>query len=143
MLALVSRIAVIVTPTESRPTRSLRWPRRAAAQVSAACLLLGALVGCAEEPLPQRRLTVDDCLRHVELDRIKQAIQRCDEVVKAFPREPQPLNERFLLHSLSGDDAAACRDIAAAVKLAQKVPQARLDRLMRNDLKLRSESCRD
>ena len=143
MLALVPRLAVIDSATESSPATARRRPRRARGTASAALLLLGLLVGCAEEPLPQRRLTVDDCLRHVELDQIKDALQRCDAVVKAFPREPQPLNERFLLHSLAGDDAAACRDIAQAVALARKVPQDRLDRLLRNDLQLRSASCRD
>jgi len=143
MLAPVPRHAVIASATESRPAGSCRWPRRAPAVASAAWLLLALLVGCAEEPLPQRRLTVDDCLRHVELDRIQEAIQRCDEVVKSFPREPQPLNERFLLHSLAGDDAAACQDIAKAKAVASKVPQNKLDRLLRNDLQLRSASCRD
>ncbi len=108
-----------------------------------AWLLLALLVACAEEPLPERRLTVDDCLRHVELDRIQEALQRCDEVVKSFPREPQPLNERFLLHSLAGDDAAACQDIAKAKEVASKVPPNKLDRLLRNDLQLRSASCRN
>lgn len=143
MLALVSRHAVIASATDSPPTGARRWLWRASGVTSAAGLLLAVLVGCAEEPLPQRRLTVDDCLRHVEVDQIKEAIQRCDEVVKSFPREPQPLNERFLLHSLAGDDAAACRDIAKATELARNVPQNKLDRLLRNDLKLRAASCRD
>ncbi len=143
MLAPVPRHAVIASATESRPAGACRWTRRATGVASAAGLLLALLVGCAEEPLPQRRLTVDDCLRHVELDRIKEALQRCDEVVKSFPREPQPLNERFLLHSLAGDDAAACQDIAKAKAVASKVPQNKLDRLLRNDLELRSASCRD
>ncbi len=143
MLAPVPRHAVIASATEFRPAGACRWARRATGVVSAAGLLLALLVGCAEEPLPQRRLTVDDCLRHVELDRIQEALQRCDEVVKSFPREPQPLNERFLLHSLAGDDAAACQDIAKAKAVASKVPQNKLDRLLRNDLQLRSASCRD
>lgn len=148
MLALVFRHAVIASATDSRPpearrTGACRWPRRDRRGVSTAGLLLALLVGCAEEPLPQRRLTVDDCLRHVDVDQIKEVIQRCDEVVRSFPREPQPLNERFLLHSLAGDDAAACRDIAKATELARKVPQNKLDRLLRNDLKLRAASCRD
>ncbi|MFZ0408080.1 MAG: hypothetical protein WAM11_08235 [Cyanobium sp.] len=139
----MARHAVIATATESRPAAARRRSRHAFGMAGAACLVLALLVGCAEEPLPQRRLTVDDCLRHVELDQIKDALQRCDAVVKAYPKEPQPLNERFLLHSLAGDDAAACRDIAQAVTLAQKVPQNKLDRLLRNDLQLRSASCRD
>ena len=143
MLALVARHVVIASVTDSRSIRARRGLWSASGIASAAGLLLAVLMGCAEEPLPQRRLTVDDCLRHVDVDQIKEAIQRCDEVVKSFPREPQPLNERFLLHSLAGDNAAACRDIAKAKELARKVPQNKLDRQLRNDLNLRAASCRD
>ncbi|MFM7266557.1 MAG: hypothetical protein ACKOZW_13390 [Cyanobium sp.] len=105
-------------------------------------LLATCLVGCAEEPLPQRRLSHDDCLREVRMEAIAEALQRCDRVVAAFPRDPQPLNERFLLHSLRGDVDKACRDIAAAAKLAATLPADRLDPLLRNDLRLRAASCR-
>jgi len=100
--------------------------------------MLGA---CAEEPLPQRSLSVDDCLTNVELDEIDQAIQRCDKVVAAFPGQPQPLNERFLLHWLKGDETTACRDIRQADALARRLPPERLDRLLRRDLELRLASC--
>ena len=36
----------------------------------------------------------------------------------------------------------ACRDIAAATKLAARLPVDRLDPLLRNDLRLRAASCR-
>ncbi len=77
------------------------------------------------------------------MDALDEALRRCDRVVAAFPREPQPLNERFLIHTLRGDTDKACRDIAAAVKLAAAVPAGRLDPLLSNDLRLRSASCRD
>ena len=99
------------------------------------------LAGCAEEPLPQRRLTADDCLRDVRMDDIDDAKRRCDRVVAAFPRDPEPLNDRFLLHTLDGDDEAACRDIAAAVKLAKAVPPGRLDPMLAQELKLRQTAC--
>lgn len=104
--------------------------------------MAAGLVGCAEEPLPQRRLSHDDCLREVRIEAIDDALRRCDRVVAAFPRDPQPLNERFLLHSLRGDGDKACRDIAAASKLAAALPAERLDPLLRNDLRLRAASCR-
>ena len=104
-------------------------------------LALLLLAGCAEEPLPQRRLTVDDCLRDVRMDDIDDAKRRCDRVVAAFPRNPQPLNERFLLHTLDGDDEAACRDIAAAVKLAQSLPAGRVDPMLAQELKMRRAAC--
>jgi hypothetical protein len=105
-------------------------------------LIATALAGCAEEPLPQRRLSHDDCLREVRMEAIEEALRRCDQVVAAFPRDPQPLNERFLLHSLRGDVDKACRDIAAATRLAARLPADRLDPLLRSDLRLRAASCR-
>ncbi len=108
-----------------------------------ALLALLVLAGCAEEPLPERRLSRDDCLKEVSMDSLDEALRRCDQVVAAFPQDPQPLNERFLIHSLRGDTDKACSDIAAAVKLAAPLPAERLDPLLRNDLRLRSASCRD
>lgn len=99
-------------------------------------------MGCAEEPLPQRGLSVDDCLTRVELKQLETALKRCDQVVEAFPKQPQPLNERFVLHSLRGDEAAACRDIARAVVLARAIPPQRLDRVLLRELAMRQASCR-
>jgi hypothetical protein len=101
------------------------------------------LAACAEEPLPRRELTVSDCLLEVDLDRLPKAIKRCDRVVAAFPDDPGPLNDRYVLHSLAGDDAAACRDIARAAALARQRPADRLDPLLRRDLELRQAACRD
>jgi hypothetical protein len=111
--------------------------------VPALLLLPLLLAGCAEAPLPQRRLTPDDCLRDVDLDELKEAIERCDRVVASFPADPAPLNDRFLLHTLAGNEAAACRDVARAMTLARKVPEKDLDPLLLTDLKLRVAGCRD
>jgi hypothetical protein len=109
-------------------------------------LLVTALIipaaGCVEEPLPQRKLTRNDCLREVKVDRIKEAIKRCDAVVAAFPGDPIPLNERFVLHSLNGDHDSACKDIARAAALARDIPPEKLDSLLQEDLKLRLASCK-
>jgi hypothetical protein len=123
------------TTTEATAAR----PRRLLPVLLAVLLL----AGCAEEPLPERRLSQDDCLKEVSMETLDEALRRCDRVVAAFPREPQPLNERFLIHTLRGDTDKACRDIAAAVNLAARLPAGRLDPLLRNDLRLRSASCRD
>ncbi|MFM7360734.1 MAG: hypothetical protein ACKO25_02705 [Cyanobium sp.] len=116
---------------------------RQRASVPLALLALLCLSACAEEPLPQRKLSRDDCLLELRLDALKEALRRCDRVVAAFPKDPAPLNERFLIHSLRGEPQKACRDIAAATKLAATIPAEKLDPLLRNDLRLRSESCRD
>jgi hypothetical protein len=107
-------------------------------------ILLAALAsGCAEEPLPQRRASPTDCLNEVRLDRIAEALKRCDAVVAAFPRDPLPLNERYLLHTLANDERSACRDMARATELARAIPAARLDPLLRHDLQRRQVDCRE
>ena len=103
------------------------------------CVLL--LSGCSEAELPQRSLQPDDCLRNVRLDQLPQAIQRCDQVVARFPQDPQPRNERSLLLALSGNDAAACREIDAAHRLAQTAKPATLDPMLRSELEMRRRSC--
>jgi hypothetical protein len=107
-----------------------------------ALLLAGLTTACAEEPLPQRRLSSTDCLSDVRLDRLKEALRRCDAVVAAYPRDPLPLNERYLLHTLANDDRAACRDMARAGELARALPPGRLDPLLKQDLELRQADCR-
>lgn len=79
----------------------------------------------------------------VKLEELPSALERCNKVVAAFPKDPGPLNERFLLHTLAGDTAAACRDIVLATALAAKVPKGKLDPILRQDLEVRQSSCTD
>ena len=104
-------------------------------------LVAAGLMGCAEEPLPRAKPNREDCLRGLEMKKLKAAIARCDEVVAAFPQDPFPLNERFLLHTLNQDSPAACRDIVRAQALAQKAKPGTVDELLKQDLKLRLASC--
>ena len=104
-------------------------------------IALGGLSGCAEEPLPPPQVTREDCLRGLDMKQLKSAIARCDAVVAAFPKDPFPLNERFLLHTLNQDSRSACRDIVRANVLARRPQPAPLDELLRQDLKLRLASC--
>jgi hypothetical protein len=109
----------------------------------ALALLLASLVtGCSEEPLPQRSISHDDCLSDLRMDKLKQALERCDKVVAAYPNDPLPLNERYLLHTLAEDDRAACRDIARAGQLAKRTPAPRLDAGLGRDLEHRQADCR-
>lgn len=105
--------------------------------------LLLLVTGCAEEPLPQRQVRSDDCLQAVQLDQLAEQLRRCDAVVAAFPTNPAPLNDRYLLHSLAGNEVAACADIARAAALARAQPADRLDPQLRTDLALRQELCRE
>lgn len=133
-------------PTEDpveHPAAGSPSPERRRCRGALALVLAALLTGCAEEPLPQRQISRDDCLSEVRIDQLKEAIGRCDKVVAAFPRDPLPLNERFLLHILAENDRAACRDILQAAKLAKAMPAARLDAVLRRELELRQADCRD
>ncbi|MEB3235648.1 MAG: hypothetical protein VKM98_09495 [Cyanobacteriota bacterium] len=116
----------------------MKCTRVALNTVALGALLLG---GCSEAELPQRSLQRDDCLREVRLDQLPQALGRCDKVVAAFPSDPGPRNERSLLLALSGDDPAACRDIAAAQQLARQAKPGSLDPLLVSELAVRQRSC--
>lgn len=97
--------------------------------------------GCAETPLPQRQLRADDCLRGLQLNQLEPQLRHCDAVVAAFPSQPGPLNDRYLLRSLGGDDAGACSDIAAATQLAARLPVNPENDQLRSELKLRQSIC--
>ncbi|MCT0208990.1 hypothetical protein [Synechococcus sp. CS-1332] len=124
--------------TEQAGQHALTAHQRRPPLVLLLALLLG---GCVEQPLPQRPITREDCLRNVTLEHLPSALQQCDKVVAAFPQDPGPLNERFLLHTLAGNTVAACRDIARATTLAAGVPKTKLDPILRQDLEVRQRSC--
>lgn len=116
---------------------------RAGGSLAALAGLLLLAGGCAEEPLPQRQVRSDDCLQTVQLDQLTEQIRRCDAVVAAFPTNPGPLNDRYLLHSLAGNEAAACADINRAAALARSKSPASLGPQLRTDLNLRQQLCRE
>jgi len=109
--------------------------------MAVAVAVAALLTACAEEPLPQRRISADDCLSEVRMDRLKEALESCDKVVAAHPNDPLPLNERYVLHTLAEDDKAACRDLAKALDLARRIPAGRLDPILRHDLQIRRADC--
>lgn len=106
-------------------------------------LLVVALVcaSCAEAPLPRQAIRRDDCLRELSLANLRERLRDCDAVVAAFPKDPAPLNDRYLLHSLAGDDRAACADLRRAVELAAAIPADALDAQLRSDLRVRAQLC--
>lgn len=123
-------------------------PRRAASGWASNALLGLLLCGlplvvsaCGEAPLPERELRSDDCLRDVQLDLLPEQIRRCDQVVARFPRNPAPINERYLLLSLAGRDTDACADIRKAIELARSAKPGSLDEQLQLDLKLRGKLC--
>ena len=98
------------------------------------------LVACGEAPpLPRPELRSDDCLRELSLERLEAQLNRCNAVVAAFPRDPAPLNDRYLLHTLADRPQAACQDIRQALVLARR--RSQLDAQLRQDLQLRAKLC--
>lgn len=133
-------------PAAHRPKRVWQHqgsggPAAAASPIVLALALAGLLTGCAEEPLPQRRISTDDCLSEVRMEKLKEALESCNKVVAAYPNDPLPLNERYVLHTLAEDDKAACRDLAKALELATRIPAGRLDPILRHDLQIRRADC--
>ena len=121
-----------------------RWPgKTGAGRLWPVLVGLTLLVGgCAEEPLPERAISRDDCLRELSLATLKERLDECDEVVAAFPEDPAPLNDRYLLHSLAGNDPAACADLRKAVRLARSIPRGKIDPQLRIDLEVREQLCK-
>jgi hypothetical protein len=116
---------------------------RRLARLSCCPLLVGVLAcaGCAEAPLPRQAIRRDDCLRELKLANLSERLQACHAVVAAFPKDPAPLNDRYLLHSLTGDDRAACADLRRAIELAAAIPADALDGQLRSDLRVRAQLC--
>ena len=107
----------------------------------AVLLLLGGCVSAPPDP-GKRVLAPGDCLRKIEINQLGEAIRRCNAVVAAMPQDPQPRNDRALLHSLAGDNAEACRDsLAAAALLARQPKGSQRDRLMVEEIAMRRRSC--
>lgn len=133
MIATATEFCLHHQAQKAKPSSRL-WP---------VVLAMGVLVGgCAEEPLPERAISRDDCLRELSLATLKERLEVCDAVVAAFPRDPATLNDRYLLHSLAGNDQAACADLRKAIALARSIPKGNLDEQLRIDLEVREQLCK-
>lgn len=62
-------------------------------------------------------------------------------MVARFPGNPAPLNERYLLLSLAGQDRKACADIVRANALVGSASPASVDPQLRLELQLRAKLC--
>ena len=137
------RSAAVTAVTRSHTPKPVRRRATTAARAPAALLaLLIGLSGCAEAPLPDSGPRSDDCLRGLQLEELQDQLKRCNAVVAAFPDLPGPLNDRYLLRSLAGDDKGACSDIDAALRLVTARSGSAADQEMLEELKLRQRICR-
>ena len=67
------------------------------------------LMSCSQE-----KPKADSCLINVDSNALPQALERCNRVVAAHPKDAKPLNDRFILYTLLQNKAAACKDIRKA-----------------------------
>ena len=109
--------------------------RRTAAITTALVLLV--LAGC-NSSTPD----VESCLADVEASALGRALNHCNRVVAAHPKDPRPLNDRFLLHTLLQNKAAACRDIREAERLLNQGGGGNGDSELSDEIQVRLDSCR-
>jgi len=79
---------------------------------------------------------VDSCLKDVDANALPQALDRCNRVVAAHLNDPRPLNDRFLLHTLLQNKAAACADISKAAAMVKTKGD------LKDEIEVRLDSCR-
>ncbi len=102
------------------------------------------LLACGVPPVEVGNAPANnDCLREVTLEELPAALRRCDASVQAFPTDPRPLSERSVLHSLGGDQAAACRDIKQAAQLLRQQGNRADDAQLAIDIRIRLEGCQE
>ena len=81
------------------------------------------------------------CLEDLNLQRLDQALEHCNAVVKSHPNNPVPLVDRSLIHTLMGSDDEACADVSQASSLL-KDRNTSSDPLLRHELDVRQQSCK-
>lgn len=108
-------------------------------------LLLSGL-GCRSRSAPVQRvkdvaLPVQACLEDLDLNRLEQALRRCNAVVQAHRSDPAPLTDRSLLYTLLGRQDQACSDVSRAISLLNQQGTA-ADPMVSHELKVRQASCK-
>lgn len=104
--------------------------RGAWGKAAAVGLGLLLLLSCRQE-----KPKADSCLNNVDANALPQALERCNQVIAAHPKDAKPLNDRFLLYTLLQNKTAACKDIRkAAILISQKGD-------LYDDIEVRLDSC--
>ena len=86
-------------------------------------------------------MAASSCLEGLDLERLDEALNHCNAVVKGHPGNPIPLTDRSLIHTLIGRDDEACADVKQASALIAKDGQ-RHDPLLKHELAVRQQSCK-
>lgn len=106
-------------------------------------LLATGLVACNDGEPTGPKLHPEDCLKAMTLATLPAAIQACDAVVRAYPRDPLPRRDRALLWSLQGQEIRACQDLEQARSLAAQPPTSADARRILADVMVSLKSCRN
>ena len=108
-------------------------------------LLLTGL-GCRSrsEPKPATvspETSIADCMSDLDLNKLDQALQRCNEVVDAYGDKPAALADRSLLLTLMGKTDQACADVSQAMALLRQDSRS-ADPMVVHELNVRHKSCK-
>lgn len=108
--------------------------------------LLVTALGCRSNSaptsaIPKAELTVQACLEELDLNKLDQALERCNQVVQEHRTNPAPLTDRSLLHTLLGQLDQACLDVDQALVLVKRQGKA-ADPMISHELMVRQKSCK-
>ncbi|MGC6482933.1 MAG: hypothetical protein ACON4T_05150 [Synechococcus sp.] len=110
-----------------------------------ASVLLTA-VGCRSHSAPtsassKAALTPQACLEQLDLNKLDQALQRCDQIVAEHENDPAPLTDRSFLHTLLGQLDQACLDVKQGLRLVER-QGSDADPMIKHELTVRQDICK-
>ena len=95
-------------------------------------------ISSLDSPLPQ--LYPQSCLEELDPKKLNSALKRCNKVIKKYPENPEPLNDRSMIYTLLGEINLACLDVAKALDLINS-NKNQTDPLIRYEINIRQQSC--
>ena len=113
-------------------------------------LMIGGLLltglGCRSRSEPKTatvsaETSIADCMSDLDLNKLDQALQRCNEVVDAHGDKPAALADRSLLLTLMGKTDQACADVTEAMALLRQ-NKGSTDPMVVHELNIRHKSCK-
>ena len=113
-------------------------------------LMIGGLLltglGCRSRSEPKTatvsaETSIADCMSDLDLNKLDQALQRCNEVVDAHGDKPAALADRSLLLTLMGKTDQACADVTQAMELLRQ-NKGSTDPMVVHELNMRHKSCK-
>ena len=88
----------------------------------------------------ESELNLQSCLESYNKNNIENVLKICSNVIKKFPDNPKPLNDRSLIYILNDNNILACEDIKKALDLITKGTDNR-NHLNNYQMKVRHTYC--